>query len=246
MSHTQSRTQQIEAAIAAQRGMLMYRPVLRPTGRLVFQEALLQLILENGEVVDAKDFMPIAWALGRIQMLDVLKLQLVTNVMERARDLRLSLRVHPESLSGIRLRGALAEVSQRVMDRMVLDISAQHTVCEEGLATLRLVRASGASVFLYDFALGRLPAALLKSGICDGIKLHASLGKDIVANRDGKEDALSLIERGNEQDRMVIATGIAQQRDADWFIQNGIHGLQGSFVGAPVELAQGLLRASVG
>lgn len=236
----------VEAAISGQRGLLEYQPILRPTGRLVFQEALLRLITPDGEVVYPARFLPFAEEVGRVAEIDVIALSLATSLMERASTLRLSVNLHPAGLTSIRLRAALAAIPQRIMDRLILEVTEYTAVCPRGMETLRDARRAGAAIFLDDFGAGAQSLALVREGICDGIKLDKGLIDGVAASPEKRAIARAIIQMGDELDLMVVAEGVERQAEADWLIQNGVHALQGFLVGRPARQAHSLRLAAVG
>ncbi|MEL6583400.1 MAG: EAL domain-containing protein [Pseudomonadota bacterium] len=223
----------ILAALEAGHGALAFQPIVDAQGRVLFQEALLRLLLADGSEAAPAAFIPVAEAQDLTAEMDCVAFSLALNVLERGGAARISVNVHPKSLTTEVFRATTAATPTALMERLFVEVTENALVDADGLAVLRDIRAQGASILIDDFGAGAQSLDLVRAGICDGLKLDRGLVDGLAGDATKRAIARALLRMGRELDLMVIGEGVERSADADWLIKNGVDGLQGFLYGRP-------------
>ena len=150
----------VVSALNGRRICLAYQPIVCAKTHVIRSyEALIRMIDEEGEIVQAGSFIPQAEQLGLIRLLDRRVLELVTDVLRENSDLRLSLNV-----SGITATEKLCvegyisyvEANRELASRMTIELTETSAIrdMEESVRFISRLRDLGCRVAIDDFGAG--------------------------------------------------------------------------------------------
>lgn len=153
-------TAEIIAALRADRFRLAYQPlVCARTGRVESYEALIRLLREDGSLVPAGEFIPVAEELGLVRDLDRRVLELAAVALKRAPTLKLAINVSGMSVGDlVWMKTFTREVAgdRSVTSRLTVEVTetaALHDI-EEGIRFVKWLRNAGCRVAIDDFGAG--------------------------------------------------------------------------------------------
>ena len=225
--------------------ILHLQPVLDSANhRTILQyETLLRVVGEDGQLIPAVQFLPMAKRLGLIQQIDRL---VVTEVLARIRQDRygrvtIAVNLFPATVRQPGFTAWLAaalKADPNVAKRVAFEISEQGALDHlDALHELvSAVRQHGAQFGLDHFSRGFASFGYLASLKVDYLKIDGSFVRGIAQNRDNQFLVDSICKIAQGLDLQVIAESV--ESDEDWAMLTvlGIDGVQGYSVGVPSEI----------
>ena len=235
-----------------------YQPrlVLHDLEEVTGVEALVRWQQPGQDVIAAREFMPLATAIGLGVPIGrfVIEHALAQLVQWRARkpDMTISLNI---SSSELRDPG-LPETLARAIDEADLHPRA---VCLEvaeadltenpdsAIHALERLKAVGVRIAIDDFGSGTAPLSRLRELPIDALKLHESLVAGLGASPEDTAFIGSLIELGHSLGLDVVAEGVETEAQLEHLRELGCDAAQGYAIGRPVseEQLDALLPAAV-
>ena len=219
-------------------GVLEYQPVVRSDGGVVFHEALLRLTGPDFKLIMPDVFLPIVTETGLLPELDCLAMNLAISQLQNHPCLRLSVNVHPHSLSSAQVMLRAAMLSRDVAMRLIVEVTEQATPCALGQATLNAFRTAGAAIYADDFGAGATSLRLLSDGHFDGFKIDRSFIERLESSDADQAICRALLDLADMLGVMVVAEGVETPAQAEWLRSAHAPMMQGYFFGKPAASPQ--------
>jgi len=218
------------------------QPVFSPDGKTVQQEEALCRLTEDGQLVSAGVFLPMAERFGLSSAIDRVMIELLEGYAERTSGAgyipKLCVNISPRSLSDrefvIWLIGFLSQ-NPAFSQRLVFELPEQALAANENEVRqfAEQVSALGAQVSLDHFGTSASAFHYLQSLPLSALKIDRQFVHEIEQKEDNQFFVKSLVHIAHSCDVALRAEGI--ETDAEWqqLIALGIDGGQGYFLGAP-------------
>ncbi len=235
-------THRVKSAIAEGRLRLFYQPVVRSDKMdfVAFYEGLARIVMPDGSVVPAAQFVPFVenTAVGRI--LDRKTLEMALLALRDDPNLRLSVNVSAHSM---RDQGWLDMFHTYAGDtgaRLILEITESAAIpdVEYTTAFLRHVRQFGCSVALDDFGTGYTSFRYFRDFLFDIVKIDGMFIRDLPHNPDNQILVEALTRISRHFDMMTVAEFVETGAEAVMAREMGVDCLQGYLVGKPAAVPQ--------
>jgi len=234
----------VEKALAENRFVLYYQPIMRIADRtVVHYECLLRMLGEGGEIIPPAKFIEVAEHTGLIYQIDLRVLELAfskqAELLRQGSPIKLSINLSAEMLSN---PDAFTVIS-RFLRQYCLD--ARHFIFEvtETQAVTRLQAAHdlitqiediGGSFALDDFGVGFSSMSYLKQLPVNYLKIDGSFVKNIVHSREDQLFVNAINSVGQGMGIKTIAEFVENQDILDVLAGMGIDYAQGYGIGKPM------------
>lgn len=231
--------QRIVEAIEQNRLRLAFQPIVTATtGQVNHYECLLRLVGDNGEVVPAYRFMPVAERLGLVRMIDRRVLDLVVEEVTAWPELRLAVNVSGCTLADSSWHRALGEHFARRPDlasRLTVEITETAALRDHELLTrfVANLREFGCHVALDDFGAGHSTFRRLKGLAVDVIKIDGAFVRGLAGHRDNQLFVRTLLDLAKGFGLATVAECVENAVDAEYLAEHGVDYLQGYWIGTP-------------
>jgi diguanylate cyclase (GGDEF)-like protein len=238
----------IEKALAEDRMTLLAQPIIPLNGDGNRQrgnrcEILVRLRGEDGELVEAREFLVVAEQFGLMSKVDmwVLKnvLQWITDIPPAVRMERVHINVSGCSVSDETFADMfVSEISNStVADRLCVEITETAAISNLVQATqfVRRLKSLGVEAAIDDFGTGFASFLLLRDLDCDVVKIDRAF-VDPMHPDQNKKITRSINEVANSLGAVTVAEGIEDQRSLDMVSESGVAYGQGFYIGRPASL----------
>jgi len=232
-------TAEIVAALRADRFRLAYQPlVCARTGRIESYEALIRMLREDGSVVPAGDFIPVAEELGLVRDLDRRVLELAAVALKRAPTLKLAINVSGMSVGDqIWMKTFNRQVAgdRSITSRLTVEVTetaALHDI-EEGIRFVKWLRQSGCRVAIDDFGAGYTSFRNLQTLDLNCVKIDGSFVKGIARRPDNQAFVRTLVSLAKTFNLEVVAEWVGSKEEAALLRALGADKFQGAYYGMP-------------
>ncbi|HEX7022340.1 MAG TPA: EAL domain-containing protein [Trueperaceae bacterium] len=229
-------------AVAEAQLFLHYQPLLDLTcGQLTDCEALIRWP-RHGDIVPARDFIPVAEETELIRQIDKLALQGAARQAARwhqsGRELRVSLNLSARSLDYPDLVPFLEALLQEFAlppTTLQLELTEAAAMANPASSrpTLQALRELGLRLALDDFGSGYASLTTLRSLDLDQIKIDRHLTSGIGINPKDEELVRAAVSLGHGLGYQVAAEGVETASQLRWLIEQGCDLAQGHFIGMP-------------
>lgn len=230
---------QIMRAIADGRVSLHYQPIIdTKTGEPGFYECLIRITDEEGKIISAGDFIPVAEELGLIRTLDRLVVEIALETLLTLPDVHLAINV-----SGVTATDPtwfeevidLIEDHRELASRLTVEITETVALQEiEELSNfLSSLRELGCRIAIDDFGAGYTSYRNLQSLEVDVVKIDGSFVKGIVDCEDSQFFVKALIDLAQKFKLETVAEWVETQAEVDFLETLGVEYLQGFYLGRP-------------
>ncbi len=225
-------------AMKEHRVRLAFQPVLdSKSNEVSFYECLVRIIGENGNIINAAEFIPAVEELGLARVLDKYTMNLAIQELGMFPDIKLSVNVSNWSLTDPQwLNGVVTALEGRrdVAERLIIEITESVAIqnmqkTEDLIATLK---GLGCRIALDDFGAGYTAFSQLKNLDVDIVKIDQSFVRDIAQKR-GHLFVKTLQSLAEGIDVETVGEGAETKGEADILTDDGIHHIQGFFCGKP-------------
>jgi EAL domain-containing protein (putative c-di-GMP-specific phosphodiesterase class I) len=105
---------------------------------------------------------------------------------------------------------------------------------DEVVATLGLLKDMGVSIALDDFGTGYSSLSYLRQLPVDSVKIDQSFVHEVPENRNDASITVAIVAMAKSLDLAVVAEGVENIRQMNFFRQQGVNLQQGHLFGAPV------------
>ena len=222
--------------------LLHVQPVVASTAvrELLHYEVLLRIRDENGNLIAAGAFVPMAARLGLAQMLDRRAVELAADYLAATRSFPVQAAVNlaPSSVCDPQFWDWLTGFLARCPDapRLVFEIP-EHSVLRN-IETIRAfsvrLAGSGTGLAIDHFGRGFSSFAYLRTLRIRYLKVDGGFTRGIEANTDNQFFVRALTTTAHELDLQVIAESVETDAERETLGALNIDGLQGYLIGRPV------------
>lgn len=232
-------TADIIAALRSDRFRLAYQPlVCARTGRIESYEALIRMLAEDGTVVPAGDFIPVAEELGLVRDLDRRVLELAAVALKRAPTLKVAINVSGMSVGDpVWMKTFTREVAgdRSITSRLTVEVTetaALHDI-EEGIRYVKWLRNAGCRVAIDDFGAGYTSFRNLQTLDLNCVKIDGSFVKGIARRPDNQAFVRTLVSLAKTFNLEVVAEWVGSKEEAALLRALGADKFQGAYYGMP-------------
>lgn len=230
---------EIISALNDKRMHLSLQPIVDSASREAkHHECLLVMECNDGEMISAGEFLPIAEKLGMCRLIDYRTLELAIDLLKQDESLHLAVNVSslttndPNWLIAMRAR---AGRDRAVIKRLMVEITETVSIndLEETASFVASLRDLGCSVAIDDFGAGYSSYKNLRALDVDVVKIDGAYIKDILKCQEDKIFVRSLIALAKSFDMKTIAEWVDDEETAYYLHTIGIDYLQGYGIGKP-------------
>lgn len=216
---------------------LAFQPVVEArSGRVAFHEALMRIEREDGSIMGAGAFLPLAEKLGFMVGIDSRAIDLAIDTLCTYPHARLSINVSnasaedPEWLSKLarRLQSAPTAAS-----RLVVEITESHAASDlaEAQKFVSIVKSIGCSVAVDDFGAGYTSFSNLKTLPVDIIKIDGTFARNLQDSPENQVFIRSLLDLARAFDVKTVVEWVENAETAALLAEWGVDYLQGHCFG---------------
>lgn len=232
-------SRQIEQALENGWLEFAYQPVFCcRTKSIAYYEALVRM-RDNGEVVPASVFVPVAEHCGLIRELDRWALARTLEILTEQVDLTLSLNLSGMTVtdpSWLRLLASELRGREDIARRLILEIT--ETVALEDIEItghfIATARDLGCKVALDDFGSGHTSFRHMRSLTVDVVKIDRIFVRDWHQSEDRANFVGKLMTIAKETGFEIVAEGVEDEVTAEMLVSEGVDYLQGWHIGKPM------------
>ena len=225
---------------------LAYQPIVRADmpEQIVFYEALIRIVDENGRVLPARDFINLLEDDEAGRQLDCLALEMGISALAADPTLRLSLNMSARSIGYRRWTQVLDECLRddpHLAERLILEITEKSAMLMPELVTSFMsdLQQRGIAFALDDFGAGHTAFRYLRQFYFDALKIDGQFVEGVAHNPDNQVLTAALVSLAKHFDMLVIAECVQNHEDAEYLVKAGVDCLQGYLFGAPTFLEFG-------
>jgi diguanylate cyclase (GGDEF)-like protein len=226
-----------------------YQPylVLHGLDEVTGVEALVRWQQPGQDVIAAREFMPLAVAIGLGVPIGrfVLENALAQLARWRARkpDMTISLNVSGAELRNPTLAAALTQaIGAAGLDPRAISLEVAEAELaddpEAAIHALEKLKATGVRIAIDDFGTGASPLARLRELPIDALKIHESFVAGLGTSPEDTAFMGSLIELGHALGLDVVAEGVETEAQLEQLRELGCDAAQGYAIGRPVSQEQ--------
>lgn len=227
------------SALNDRRIHLAYQPIFSSrSGEPEFYECLIRLVREDGSIVAAGNFIPIAEKLGLIGLLDYRVMELAIETLRARPDVKLALNVSGGTTSDRMWLDAL--VAQLRADRSLaarLTVEITETVAihdmVEAAGFISQLRDLGCKIAIDDFGAGYTSFRNLRALDVDLVKIDGSFVQNLLENRDNQFFVRTLVELAHNFNLPIVAEWVSNEDEVAMLRDLGVEYLQGFYLGEP-------------
>jgi len=194
-------------------------------------ELLLRLRDDDGELLPPAGFLPHAERLGLIAEIDRWVLREAIALLQRDRDLRLSVNLSPLTMQQPELAALLREAS---LPEHALTIELPETSALASLSEIGELRRLGCLIALEDFGAG---FAFLKQLEFDVLKIDGDFIDRLAGSQTDQLIVRAIAGLGHSLGVTLVAKRVADQASVELLTGLGVHYGQGFFLGRPAPLS---------
>jgi len=224
---------------------LFYQPKI-DTGRnvIIGAEALLRWNHPTMGTVSPDDFIPIAEDSGLIIPIGEWAMRTAFRQLKQWHregwsDLKMAVNLSSVQLSQAGLAAAVAAaLADTQLDACMTELEITENVVmqniDSAIDTLKQVKEMGVSVSMDDFGTGYSSLSYLRKLPIDSVKIDQSFVRDIPDNKDAVSIAMAVIAMGRSLNLNLIAEGVENHRQLNFFRKQGVQIVQGYLFSKPV------------
>lgn len=235
-----STADELLAAVKDQRLVFAYQPIFDAHSREILEyECLLRLIREDGTVVSAGQFIPVAEQLGLVRLIDWHALEMVVEQLENSSSVCLSVNVSGTS-SGDKawLQSFVNYVNlhSSVAKRLVVELTETAVLneFEENARFVSQLRELGCRVAIDDFGAGYTSFRNLQKMKVDFVKIDGTYVAGLVETPQNQIFVRTLVDLAKSFDLKIVAEWVSSEEEAKMLEAFGVDRFQGFFLGEPI------------
>lgn len=242
-------SEEIISALNEKRMRLALQPIVSArTGDVAHYETLLVMQCENGEMVTAGEFLPVAEKLGLCRLIDFRTLELAVTLLKNNPSLKLTLNVSSTTTSDpnwlIAMR-ACAGRERAIMERLTVEITETVSIrdIERTASFVSSLRDLGCGVAIDDFGTGYSSFHNLRSLDANMVKIDGAFIKNIKGSTADQVFVKSLVSLARDLGLETIAEWVVDEETARLLRDIGVDYFQGYYFGKPVVVDEALFHA---
>lgn len=224
----------MQKAIMEERLRLAFQPVIHSqTGMVAYHECLLRIVTDEGKIISAGPFIPIAEMMGFIHLIDILVLEKVVEELKQSPQLILSFNLSSLGINNTEwLERAQTLLSDETLAKRVI-VEITETAIQRDLPKAAFVVATlqnlGCQVALDDFGAGHTSFKQLRVLPIDIIKIDGSFIRDIVDNQDNRLFVKTLLEISRGFGLHSVAEFVETGETAKMLMELKVDYMQGNY-----------------
>jgi EAL domain-containing protein (putative c-di-GMP-specific phosphodiesterase class I) len=213
---------------------LAFQPVVcGATGEVKNYECLLRVVTEEGKIISAGPFIPVAESMGFITKIDIYVLKLAVAELKISDEIMLAVNVSNVSIeSGDWIKTAKEILPDpQIANRLIVEIT-ETGVYRDMKKVERFseeVQSLGCKVAIDDFGTGFTSFSQLKLIHADVVKIDGVFIRDIVDNPDSRLFVKMLLDFATSFGIQTVAEFVETGEIAKVLIEMGIHNMQGNY-----------------
>lgn len=232
--------EKVMKALEDGRIVLAYQPVVcAKTFEPKYCETLLRMLDEDGSVISAGVFVPIAEKLGMVRLLDLRALELAVTELVTYPEVSVAVNVSSLTVTDpawMRKLMGLIRGKPEIAKRLMVEIT-ETAALEDSEVTSRFVaavRGMGCKVALDDFGSGYTSFRHMKSLTVDVVKIDGAFVTDVEKNQENQVFIKTLMSLAQGFGLQTVAECIETESEARILSAEGADYLQGWHFGKPV------------
>lgn len=231
--------EKVVAALRDDRLVLAYQPIVNAaSGEVEHYECLMRLQEENGDVLAAGAFIPVAEELGLVRLLDQRTAELAIQTLEKMPDINLAVNVSGVSaMDRAWMRKIMERISNRrdIASRLIFEITETEAVLDiaDSIRFVESLHEIGSRIALDDFGAGYTSFRHLKALDVDEVKIDGSFIRDMESQPENLLFVRTLIDLANAFDIRTVAECVETEEVGKILFREGVHALQGYHFGKP-------------
>lgn len=228
------------ASVVAQGGVLLqFQPVVLRSGELFHQEVLLRIKNEQGEILNAGVFMPMAESLGFSADLDRL---VITEALKKMNSIagRFAINISVQSLlehSFIDWLEREAGITRETASRLIFELPEneviRHVKVVQGF--IDRMRQRGCEFGIDHCGGGFASFSYLATLKANYLKIDGSYSRKIDTQRNNQFLVQSMAKIAHELSILIIAQSVETENERDTLLKLYVDGLKGYLIGGPVD-----------
>lgn len=229
-----------EESFESRRFYLVAQPVLDDKRQIIQREVFVRLKNEQGQIIPAGMFIPMAISLGLGQKIDKLVFDLVSLTIRQTRDVPLAVNLTETFFSSTEAYDEFNHLLEQCdHSQAPLCVESSHSVIQNNLEVctqvVQRIRQTGQTFGIDNLDLG-LSLQLLQVIRPDYVKINARTIYDITS--DAVAAGFQALKTMTDTlDIRIIAVGVDSQDLYDHVLEIGVHAAQGNLLAEPEELA---------
>ena len=230
---------EIISALNDQRMYLSLQPIVSAkTREVAHQECLLVMECQNGEIINAGRFIPIAEKLGLCRLIDFRTLDLSMEMLKKDPDLKLAINVSSLTMRDpnyLVVMNAQANRDRQILERITIEITETVSIddFDEAESFVATLHDLGFKVAIDDFGAGYSSYRYLRSLNADIVKIDGDYIKNVTTSKDDQIIVRSLIDLAKAFHLETVAEWVTDEATARYMEEAGIDYLQGFGIGKP-------------
>ncbi|KAB7742060.1 EAL domain-containing protein [Parvibaculum sedimenti] len=227
------------SALNDRRICLAYQPIFSSqSGEVEIYECLIRLMREDGSIIAAGNFVPIAEKLGLIGLLDYRVMELAIETLRARPDVKLALNVSGRTTSDrMWLDGLVAQLRADLSLAARLTVEITETVAIQDIAEtadfVSQLRDLGCLIAIDDFGAGYTSFRNLRALDVDLVKIDGSFVQNLLENRDNQFFVKTLVELAHNFNLPTVAEWVSNADEVAMLRDLGVEYLQGFYLGEP-------------
>jgi EAL domain-containing protein (putative c-di-GMP-specific phosphodiesterase class I) len=234
----------IRDALSEDRLVVHAQPIVQlPQRSIAMYEALVRMVLPNGEIVGPSSFLGVAERSGSITDIDCWVLARAIAMIAEARaggeHVRITANVSGRSLADrerlVELIAAQLDAHDVPGERLIIEITETAAMQDRAAATefAQAVRALGCTVALDDFGVGFSSFAQLKQLPVDYLKIDGSFVVNLARDRTDQQLVATMTAAAHALGKQVIAEFVSDEETLRLLGSFGVDFVQGYYLGEP-------------
>lgn len=228
----------IVSALAEDRMKLAFQPIVHTdTGETAMYECLVRMLSEEGEIISAGQFIPVAEQSGLVRRIDQRVQEMVIAEARRSPGVTFTFNVSGDTASDTHwMRRFLEgiEDNQDIAPQLVVELTETVALreLEDSVNFLKALRGLGCRVAIDDFGAGYTSFRNLQALDVDIVKIDGAFVRDLASSADNRMFVKTLVELAKNFDVEVIAEWVETDAELELLKQYGVEYLQGFLFGA--------------
>lgn len=236
---TMALAQEVHRALRDDRLLFAYQPIadsrtLTPR----HYECLLRLKRLDGDVVVARDFMPVVETLGMTRRVDRAVLELAVKQLSEQPDVHLAINVSgptPSDASWLHAARDLLRGRPEIATRMTVEITETAKIDDLDACAgfVSALRDLGCRVALDDFGVGYTSFSHLKALAVNVMKIDASFVRGVDRSEENRAFVRAMLDLAHSLGLETVAEGVETMDEVKALREEGVDLLQGFVLGTP-------------
>lgn len=230
---------QIMAALQDDRVSIAFQPIVSAaTTKPVQYEGLVRIVLPDGSLLPAAEFIEVAEQMGLVRLLDERVLDLTVQALKANPNVELALNVSGLSTRDAAWSQALEAAVGDAPDlaaRLTVELTETQAIRDLGESTRFVQRLTGLGcrVAIDDFGAGYTSFLNLKALDVHSVKIDGTFIRGLAGSRENQHFVRTLVSLAKSLDLSTVAEWVSCEEERILLRDMGVDHLQGYYFGAP-------------